>query len=108
MAGADAPRFSVVVPAYGAAMTLPETLDAILSQTFTDWECVVVDDGSTDETLRIANEFAARDRRIRAIHQENKGTAGAYNTGVGAARGQLIVICSADDVLLPEHLARFD
>lgn len=98
------PRFSIVVPAYQAASTLGETLDAVLAQTFADWECIVVDDGSKDETLRIATSYAQRDPRIRAIHQENAGTAGAYNTGVGAASGDFIVICSADDILLPEHL----
>ncbi|MBI2775673.1 MAG: glycosyltransferase [Chloroflexi bacterium] len=99
------PRFSIVVPAYQAASTLGETLDAVLAQTFADWECIVVDDGSKDETLRIATSYAQRDPRIHAIHQDNAGTAGAYNTGVGAAAGLYVVICSADDILLPEHLS---
>jgi len=97
----------VIVPAYEASATLAETLDALLAQTFSDWECVVVDDGSTDETLQIASAYAGRDPRIRAVHQANQGTAGAYNTGVSAAIGDFIVICSADDILLPEHLSRF-
>jgi glycosyltransferase involved in cell wall biosynthesis len=99
-------RFSVVVPAYNAAPTLAETLDAIQTQTFGDWECVVVDDGSTDDTLQIAAEFAAIEPRIRLVHQENQGTAGAYNAGVSSATGDFVVICSADDILLPEHLSR--
>ena len=103
---AQVPRFSVIVPAYEASATLAETLDAMLAQTYVDWECVVVDDGSTDETLQIASAYAERDPRIRAVHQENQGTGGAYNTGVSAAIGAFIVICSADDILLPEHLAR--
>ena len=103
---AQGPRFSVVVPAFEAEATLAETLDALLAQTHRGWECVVVDDGSTDATLSIASTYADRDPRIRAVHQENQGTAGAYNTGVSAAIGDLIVICSADDILLPEHLAR--
>lgn len=98
------PRFSVVVPAYQAQATLPETLDAILAQAFGDWECVVVDDGSTDHTTEIAWAFAARDPRIRVIRQGNQGTAGAYNAGVSSASGDYIVICSADDILLPKHL----
>lgn len=101
-----APRFSVVVPAYEAASTVGETLDAIAAQTLSDWECVVVDDGSTDGTSRIAVAHAARDSRIRVIHQDNQGTAGAYNAGVASATGDFIVICSADDILLPEHLSR--
>lgn len=103
---AQRPRFSVVVPAYQASETLAETLDALLAQSYHSWECVVVDDGSTDATLQIASGYAERDPRIRAVHQDNQGTAGAYNTGVSAAIGDFIVICSADDILLPEHLER--
>ncbi len=99
-------RFSVVVPAYNSASTLAETLDAILVQTFGDWECVVVDDGSTDDTLRIAAAYSRDDPRIRVVHQENRGTAGAYNAGVSSATGDFIALCSADDILLPEHLSR--
>lgn len=93
------------MPAFEAALTLRDTLDAIVAQTLPDWECVVVDDGSTDATYQIASEFALKDDRIRVIHQRNQGTAGAYNAGVSGATGDFIVICSADDVLLPEHLA---
>jgi glycosyltransferase involved in cell wall biosynthesis len=103
---ATGPRFSVVVPAYQAASTLGATLDAIMAQAFGDWECVVVDDGSTDDTLRIATAYAQRDPRFRVVHQGNQGTAGAYNAGVSSAVGDFVVICSADDVLLPEHLSR--
>jgi len=103
---ATRPRFSVVVPAYEAETTLGETLDAILAQTFTDWECVVVDDGSPDDTLSIATGYAQRDPRFRVVHQSNQGTAGAYNAGVFSAVGDFVVLCSADDILLPEHLSR--
>lgn len=99
------PRFSIVVPAYNAHVTLAETLEAVLAQSFADWECIVVDDGSTDETRRIADSFANRDPRFRVMFQENQGSAGAYNTGVASAQGDLVVLCSADDVLLPEHLS---
>lgn len=103
---ATGPRFSVVVPAYQAASTLGATLDAIMAQAFSDWECVVVDDGSTDDTPRIATAYAQRNPRFRVVHQGNQGTAGAYNAGVSSAAGDFVVICSADDVLLPEHLSR--
>jgi glycosyltransferase involved in cell wall biosynthesis len=98
------PRFSIVVPAYNAEATLAETLDAVLAQTFEDWECVIVNDGSTDSTLALASSYASRDSRFRVLTQENQGTGGAYNTGVSNAGGEFIVICSADDILLPEHL----
>jgi glycosyltransferase involved in cell wall biosynthesis len=103
---ATGPRFSIVVPAYQAAPTLGATLDAIMTQSFGDWECVVVDDGSTDDTLPIARSYAQRDPRFRVVHQTNQGTGGAYNTGVSSTVGDFVVICSADDILLPEHLSR--
>lgn len=100
------PRFSIVVPAYESESTIAETLDAIVVQTFGDWECVVVDDGSTDGTLRIASAYATGHPRIRVVHQDNQGTAGAYNAGVSSATGEFVALCSADDILLPEHLSR--
>jgi glycosyltransferase involved in cell wall biosynthesis len=100
------PRFSVIVPAYNAEPTLAETLDAVLAQTFGDWECIVVDDGSTDATLRVALACAQGDPRFRVLHQANQGSGGAYNTGVSSATGDFVVLCSADDILLPLHLAR--
>jgi len=98
-------RFSIVVPAYNAEATLRETLDAVAAQTFDEWECIVVDDGSTDSTATIAESFAATDPRFRVLAQENRGTGGAYNTGVAAASGEWVTICSADDLLLDAHLA---
>lgn len=102
------PRFSVVVPAYNASATLGETLDAILAQGFEDWECVVVDDGSTDETAAIARAYAEGDPRFRLIRQENTGTAGANNAGVTGSAADLLVICAADDFLLPDHMRVMD
>lgn len=104
----DTPRFSVTVPAYNAAATLAETVRSVQAQTFTDWELVVVDDGSTDDTLRIAEEFAVADARIRVVSQENRGSGGAYNTAVREARADLLVMLSADDLILPEHLESID
>lgn len=100
------PQFSIVVPAYNASDTLAETLDAVVAQEYHDWECIVVDDGSIDETSRIAAEYARVDSRFRVIAQPNQGTAGAYNSGVQSAASDLIAICSSDDLLLPHHLAR--
>lgn len=105
---ADTPRFSVTIPAYNAEATLAETLDSILAQTFGDWEVVICDDGSTDGTRALAERYSATDPRVRVISQENRGSGGAYNTAVRNARADLIVMISADDLLLPEHLERFD
>ena len=98
------PRFSVAVPAYNAESTLAETLEAIAGQDFSDWECIVVDDGSADGTRALAEAIAAPESRLRVIHQENRGSAGAYNTGVASATADWVCICSADDILLPNHL----
>jgi len=102
------PRFSVVVPAYNADQTLTATLDSLLAQEFTDWECVVVDDGSQDQTARIVEVYRDRDSRFRLVQQENGGTAAANNAGVTAASSDLLVICAADDFLLPAHLMIMD
>ncbi len=102
------PKFSIVVPAYNASDTLAQTLEAVVAQEYHDWECIVVDDGSTDETLSIAEGFADVDKRFSVVSQENRGTGGAYNTGVATASGDWVTICSADDVLLPECLRRMN
>ncbi len=104
----ESPRFSVTIPAYNAEATLVETLASVQGQTFSDFEIVVVDDGSTDSTRAITERVAADDSRIRLITQENRGSGGAYNTAVRNARADLIVMLSADDLLMPEHLAAFD
>lgn len=100
----DSPRFSVTIPAYNAAGTLAETVTSVTAQTFADWEIVIVDDGSTDDTRAIAERLAAADPRIRVVSQENRGSGGAYNTAVRNARADLLVMLSADDLLLPQHL----
>jgi glycosyltransferase involved in cell wall biosynthesis len=97
--------FSVVVPAYNAEDTLAGTLEALVGQTFDDWECVIVDDGSTDGTRAVADSAAAADQRLTVITQDNRGTGAAYNTGVRVASGEWVTVCSADDVLLPRHLS---
>lgn len=102
------PRFSITVPAYNATATLPETVDSVREQTFGDWELVIVDDGSTDDTLAMARDYASLDPRIKAVTQENRGTGGAYNTAVRSAKGDLLVMLSADDLLLPNHLEVMD
>lgn len=104
----DAPVFSVVIPAYNASATLAETVASVRAQTFCDWELVIVDDGSTDDTRAVAEGLAAGDPRVRVVSQANRGSGGAYNTGVRHARAGLVVMLSADDLLLPGHLASLE
>ena len=98
------PQASIIVPAYNTAVTLTETLASLLSQTHDDFEIIIVDDGSQDETPAIARAHAT-DPRVRVIRQENRGLAGARNTGIAAARGEFVGFCDADDLWLPEKLA---
>jgi glycosyltransferase involved in cell wall biosynthesis len=99
------PRATVVVPACNVAATLPETLDALAAQTLRDFEIVVVDDGSTDDTAEVAAAFARRDPRLRVVRQANRGLAGARNSGIAAAQGDYIGFCDADDLWEPGKLA---
>ena len=96
---------TVVVPVYNGAEYLFETLDSVFSQTFQDLECVVVDDGSTDNTQAVL--ASSRDDRLRVItHEQNRGLSAARNTGIIAAAGEYIVFLDDDDLLHPEAVER--
>lgn len=104
---ARAPMFSVLVPSYNHAKYLGPALDSLTAQTVADWEAVVVDDGSTDASLAVAESAAARDPRIRVIRQANGGVASALNTAAAHARGRWLCWLSADDLFMPTALATF-
>lgn len=89
---------SVVMPAYNAALNLAAAVDSVLSQTFEKFELIIIDDGSSDNTLYIAKEYSLKDERIVVIPQENRGAAVARNTGISMARGKYIAFLDADDV----------
>lgn len=99
--GASHPRISVVMPTFNAAQYLREAVDSILSQTFTDFEFLIIDDNSTDETLDILNSY--KDDRIRIIHGPQKGIAAALNCGIRESRGKYIARMDADDISLPNR-----
>jgi glycosyltransferase involved in cell wall biosynthesis len=96
------PRVTVITPAYNSAEELPEALQSVQAQTSDDWEVVVCDDASTDDTAAIAESFGTRVRVIR--NERNLGPAGARNRALEAARGELIALLDADDYWLPEYL----
>lgn len=104
--GDAAPRVSVITAAYNAGATLGETIESVLAQTDSDWELIVVDDGSTDATREIAERYAAYDPRVRVVSQPNSGTAAARNTGVRESRAGWLCMLDADDLLTPEFLKR--
>lgn len=98
------PAISVIVPAYNVAATIAETLDSILRQTFQDFELIIVDDGSKDKTSEIIADYASRDKRIRVFRQQNRGLAGARNTGIHLSRARFLAFCDADDIWEPEKM----
>ena len=99
-----APGVSVVVPAFNSTKTLPHTIRSILMQTYSDFELIVVDDGSTDAFSEVMGPFAAQDDRVRIVHQANSGLAAARNRGLGEARGQFVGFVDADDLWHPDYL----
>lgn len=97
---------SVLMPAYNAERHLRAALDSVLAQTHRHFELVAIDDGSTDSTDRILDEYARRDERIRVIHQANMGMGAALNAALPSCRGEWIVRIDADDVMLPNRIER--
>ena len=96
------PAISLIIPAYNAANYLSECLESVIHQTLQNIEIICVDDGSTDDTLDVLNQYAAQDNRIKVIHQENKGLAGARNAALEKATGTYIQCLDADDYLEPD------
>lgn len=97
---------SVVVPVYNVATYLAQSLESILAQTFTDLEILVVDDGSTDGSAQLCDEYAAKDLRVKVIHKANGGLSDARNVGMSQAKGDWLFFADSDDWLAPEALAR--
>lgn len=100
----DSPRVSVIVPVYNTAAYLRECLDSLTGQTLRDIEIVCVDDGSTDESPAILEEYAARDSRVRVLRQENQGAGAARNNGLACARGTYVMFCDSDDFMAADAL----
>lgn len=98
------PEISVIVPVYQAENYLPRCIDSILSQTFSDFEIILVDDGSPDSCGRICQEYAAKSDRISVIHQENRGQAAARNHAMTLAKGKWICFVDSDDLIHPQML----
>lgn len=97
-------RVSVIVPVYQVEAYLPRCLDSILAQTFSDYELILVDDGTRDGCPAIMQAYARRDGRIRQIHKENGGLSSARNAGLDAARGEYIAFLDSDDYAAPQWL----
>lgn len=91
------PKISIIVPVYNVELYLEKCICSILSQTFTDFELLLIDDGSTDKSGEICDKYQCLDSRIQVIHKENQGVSEARNTGIKEASGKYIMFCDGDD-----------
>ena len=98
------PLVSVIVPTFNFGRFVGETIAAVQAQTWTNWECVIVDDGSTDDTPDLCRAAAASDARIKCVRQDNRGHAAAKNAGVARSVGQYVQFLDADDLLERDKL----
>lgn len=99
------PEISVIVPVYKVEKYIQRCVDSILNQTFSDFELILVDDGSPDNCGAICDDYAEKDHRIRVIHKENGGVSSARNAGLCVAKGEYILFCDADDSLTDDALS---
>ena len=95
---------SIIIPMYGVEKYLRRCLDSVMNQTFTDWQAICVDDGSPDNSGKIAEEYAKRDKRFMVIHQDNGGLSDARNMGMKHATGEYIMFLDSDDFIHPQTM----
>lgn len=98
------PKISIIVPIYNVENYLRQCLDSIIEQTYTDWECILVDDGSTDCSGRISDEYVQSDRRFKVWHQDNSGSSCARNEGLKHVIGEYVFFLDSDDWIDNNHL----
>ena len=95
---------SIIIPAYNAEKYLESTIQSVINQTYTDWELIIINDGSNDGTLELISNFKDRDSRIKVFSYENAGVAHSRNRGIAKARGEYIAFLDADDLWTPNKL----
>lgn len=103
----NAPRISVIVPVYNVEKYLPRCIDSILAQTFTDFELLLIDDGSKDKSGEICDEYSKKDNRIRVFHRENGGPSKSRNFGIYKSLGEWIVFIDSDDYVSIDYIETF-
>lgn len=104
----DNPKISVIVPVYNVEKYLPRCIDSILAQTFTDFELLLIDDGSKDKSGEICDDYAEKDNRIRVFHKNNEGASVARNLGISESNGSFLVFVDSDDYLAENYLNTFN
>lgn len=90
---------SIIIPTYNYALYIGETLDSIVNQSYANWECIIVDDGSTDNTREVVQYYTALDNRFKYVQQQNQGVSAARNTGLKLSKGEFIQFLDGDDLL---------
>lgn len=100
------PLVSIIVPCYKQACFLPATLYSVLNQTYENWECIVVNDGSPDNTSEVAEKFISEDSRFVLLEQENQGLAMARNNGIRKSHGEFILPLDSDDLIAPSYIEK--
>lgn len=101
------PFFSIVIPTYNRALFIGDAIESVIKQTFLDWELIIIDDGSADNTKSVVSSFLLKDSRIKYIYQENQERSIARNNGINQANGEFICFLDSDDQFLPNHLFDF-
>lgn len=99
-------RISIIVPCYNHAKYLPEALKSVLEQTYKNWECIIVNDGSIDDTEEITKQWIEKDHRFRYLKIENGGLSNARNVGIEASIGEYILPLDADDLIAPRYIEK--
>ncbi|MFR2033860.1 MAG: glycosyltransferase family 2 protein [Agathobacter sp.] len=99
-------KVSIITPCYNGAKYIEETIDSVIAQTYKNWEMLIVDDGSRDDSAQIVTKYCEKEERIKLISQENAGSAAARNNGIRNAQGQYIALLDADDLWHPQFLEK--
>ena len=102
----QAPTISVMMPTYNVENLVGDTIESVLKQTFTDWELIIVDDGSTDGTQQVIEQYAKKDPRIKVYNYEHGGRGKARNRCLKHSQGKYIAICDSDDISFPERFEK--
>lgn len=100
------PIVSIIIPTYNCGLYLPEAIDSVLAQTFTDWECIIVDDGSTDNSAEVAQKYCSAYSQIKYVYQQNQGVSMARNTGIAHSSGKYIMPLDSDDFIASTYIEK--